>query len=119
MGKTETKKAEVRESFRHTHPNKATPEWSVPTKMYVIAEDLVAEPISTLWDQIGRQGVYPLNWQVQKTVWIPKARKKRMKCTPEEVLTSSMEEPKDIWCGYGKEWRESQIRTTGKMNTEQ
>ena len=56
-------KADVREAFRHTHPNKATPEWSVPTKLYVIGENELAEPIRTLWDNIGRQNTFPKEWQ--------------------------------------------------------
>jgi exonuclease III len=75
--KQKPKKAEVREAFRHTHPSKATPEWSVPTKMYVVAEDVVAPPIQALWDKIGRDSTYPKSWQMQKTVWIPKPGKKK------------------------------------------
>ena len=70
-------KADVREAFRHTHPNKSTPEWSVPTKMYVIGEMIVAEPIRTLWDKIGKENTYPSDWQIQKTVWIPKPGNKK------------------------------------------
>jgi hypothetical protein len=70
-------KADVREAFRHTHPNKATPEWSVPTKLYVIGENELAEPIRTLWDKIGRQNTFPKEWRIQKTVWIPKQGNKK------------------------------------------
>ena len=74
--KQKPRKAEVREAFRHTHPSKSTPEWSIPTKMYVIAENILVDPIQELWDRMGRTSTYPLNWQTQKTVWIPKPGKK-------------------------------------------
>ena len=70
-------KADVREAFRHTHPSKATPEWSIPTKLYVIGENELAEPIRTLWDKIGRENTFPQEWQTQKTVWIPKPGNKK------------------------------------------
>ncbi len=65
-------RADVREAFRHTHHTKATPEWSIPTKMYVVAEEQLVRPIQQLWKKMGEEEVYPEAWQIQKTVWIPK-----------------------------------------------
>ena len=65
-------RAEIREAFRHTHHSKSTPEWSIPTKMYVIGEDQLVKPIQEMWVKIGQEDKYPTAWNTQKTVWIPK-----------------------------------------------
>ena len=65
-------RAEVREAFRHTHHTKSTPEWSVPTKMYVVAEEQLVRPIQQMWGKMGEENIYPAAWRIQKTVWIPK-----------------------------------------------
>ena len=65
-------RAEVREAFRHTHHTKSTPEWSIPTKMYVVAEEQLVRPIQQMWKKMGDENIYPEAWEIQKTVWIPK-----------------------------------------------
>ena len=46
-------RAQIREAFRHTHHTKSTPEWSIPTKMYVIAEEQLVRPIQQMWQKWG------------------------------------------------------------------
>jgi hypothetical protein len=50
-------RAEIREAFRHTHPSKSTPEWPIPTKMYVLAEEQVGKPIQEMWKNGRRRYV--------------------------------------------------------------
>ena len=66
---------EVKLSFRTTPPNKATPGWSVPTKLWVINEDETAEKWQQIWSDIGKDQSYPKRWEEQKVVWLEKPGK--------------------------------------------
>lgn len=66
---------DVKLGFRTTPPNKATPGWSVPTKMWVINEDETAEKWQRIWADIGRTQSYPRRWEEQKVVWLEKSGK--------------------------------------------
>ena len=113
-------KADVREAFRHTHPNKATPEWAIPTKLYVIAENELAEPIRTLWDKIGRESTFPTEWQTQKTVWIPKPGNKKNEVHKRRGITILDGGAKGylVWLKQ-KKWETSWTKTTGETSTAQ
>ena len=84
---TKPLRAQIREAFRHTHHTKSTPEWSIPTKMYVIAEEQIVRPIQQMWQKMGDENTYPKAWQIQKTVWIPKPGNKGNKVEKRRGIT--------------------------------
>jgi hypothetical protein len=89
-------RADVREAFRHTHHTKSTPEWSVPTKMYVVAEEQLVRPIQQLWKKWEKKMFTQTLGKYKKLCGFLSQEAKEIKFTKEEASPSWMEEPKDI-----------------------
>jgi hypothetical protein len=67
--------ADIKSAFRATHPDKATPPWSVPMKVWVTVEDDAGDYWGNIWEQMGSQNVFAEQWERQKVAWILKPAK--------------------------------------------
>ena len=50
--------ADVKSSFRKTNPNRSSPPWAPPLKLWVILEDQSAPKFKQLWTQMGREDCF-------------------------------------------------------------
>ena len=76
-------RAEVREAFRHTHHTKSTPEWSIPTKMYVVAEEQLVRPIQQMWKKWEKRTYIQLRGKSKKQYGYQNRETKETKFTKE------------------------------------
>ena len=86
QGKMQATTADVKEAFRKTHHSKANPKWSVPNKLWVIAEEQICIPLAEAWTKLGSEE-FPTQWQQQLVAWIPKEGKTDGKANQRRGIT--------------------------------
>ena len=86
QGKMQATTADVKEAFRKTHHSKANPKWSVPNKLWVIAEEQICIPLAEAWTKLGSEE-FPTQWQQQLFAWIPKEGKTDGKANQRRGIT--------------------------------
>ena len=100
---------DVTAGFRRTNPNKAGTGWSVPNKLWVILENESSERFCEVWQQVGRERVFPKAWQRQKCAWIDKPGKRGRTIREKRGIMLS-----SAACKSYSNW--TQQRTRRKMN---
>ena len=68
--------ADVKASFRKTNPNRSSPPWAPPLKLWVILEDAAAPRFKNIWTQMGVEDTFVKDWETSKCAWIDKPGKK-------------------------------------------
>ena len=53
---------DVISGFRRTNPNKSGTGWSVPNKLWVILENEISYKFADVWNQMGKERVFPTCW---------------------------------------------------------
>ena len=71
--------ADVKASFRKTNPNRSSPPWAPPLKLWVILEDAAAPRFKNIWTQMGVEDTFVKDWETSKCAWIDKPGKKGKK----------------------------------------